>query len=263
MFASDADSRANKLFRYLVERGYIEKNHEMAIDYSEDEVRLKLERMARDFGTDIFDSGNHIHLVALPEESMFATSFSHAMEHSGTSIDKIAWYLIGVIQNIFCWEIDNEYIHRLSVEREGVTYHQLEEMTTKVLEGWKDINDQTNGAFSLDFKLAVEKMGKRWNEMSSKRPKTGRYSIHTRLGLIHKAMSIFKEGKLVHISTSHKVATIVYPTDILYERLEYIFQNLDRYLMIKDLLNDQLEEYVLERTERQALLLDEEEEGTA
>ena len=262
MMESEFQKKAYNLYRKLLEKGYINRNHEIAIEYSrEEKVRVCIHRLARSFGTEVFESGEHIHLITLPEDSLFATSYSHAMEYQRGSLDIIDWYIISFVQLIFCWDIDNDYSHRLSIEREGVTYPQLEEMATKLFSDWKKINEKRDGEFSVEFKIAVNRINAKWQNMSVKKPRT-RYSLNSRLGLINKAMTLLKEGGLVHISDSHKTATVVYPNTILYERLEYVFHNLDRYQVLKDLIDDQLEELSIKLRELEDSLLDES-EGTA
>lgn len=261
---SEFQTKAFNLYRKLLEKGYLSRNHELTLDYCQEEkVRLIIHRLAKSFGTEVFESGDNLHLISLPEGSVFATSYSHAMEKSGT-LDLVDWYIISLIQAIFCWEIDNDFSHRLTVEREGITYPQLEEMATKLFSDWKAIDDEKEGEFSEEFQIAVSRINNKWQNMSVKKPRV-RYSLNSRIGLIHKAITLLKEGGLVHISESHKAATIVYPTAILYERLEYIFHNLDRYQLIKELINDQLEEMSLTRKEAKEMILNEtkESEGTA
>lgn len=243
MTEKEIQEKAFLLYTKLLEKGHLNRNHEMVVPYNQEErVRLCIFRLAAAQGTEVFESGEHLHLITLPEGSIFATSYSQAVSQSRQSLDVIDWYIISFIQLVFCWEIDNDYSHKMSIEREGVTYPQLEEMVSKLFSDWKAINEDTEEQFSDQFKLAVDKVYHKWDTLQYQKPRI-RYSLNSRLGLIHKAMSIFKEGKLVHISDAHKTASIVYPNDILYERLEYIFSNLDRYQILKSLINDSLEMY--------------------
>jgi Family of unknown function (DUF6063) len=233
------------LYAKLLDKGYLGKTHELALPYlQEEKVRLCIHRLAKSQGTEVFESGEHIHLITLPEGSIFATSYSQSISY-GKQLEVIDWYIIAFIQMVFCWEIDNDFSHKMSIEREGVTYPQLEEMVTNLFSDWKRIDDENNGTFSEDFKISVQRIYEKWDKLQYQKPKT-RFSLSSRTGLIHKAMSIFKEGKLVHISDLHKRANIVYPTDILYERLEYIFRDLDRFQVLKGLIDDSLERFKYE-----------------
>ncbi|WP_394139071.1 DUF6063 family protein [Cytobacillus oceanisediminis] len=262
MTEKDIQEQAFALYAKLLDKGALGKNHEMAIQYIQNEkVKLCVHRLAKSQGTEVFESGQHIHLITLPEGSIFATSYSQAVSQ-GKQLEVIDWYIVSFIQMVFCWEIDNDFSHKMSIEREGVTYPQLEEMVSKLFSDWKKINEDNEGGFAEEFKIAVQRITDKWEKLQYQKPRA-RYSLNSRAGLIHKAMLIFKEGKLVHISETHKTANIVYPTDILYERLEYIFHNLDRYQLLKTLINDSLEDYKIAiRNQAMELELDEG-EGTA
>lgn len=242
MLTKETQNKAFILYAKLLDKGYLYKHHELAVPYlEEEEVKMCVYRLAQSQGTEVFESGNHIHLVTLPEGSLFATSYTQAIS-SGKQIEVLDWYIIAWIQMVFCWEIDSDFSHKMSIEREGVTYSQLEEMVTKLFSDWKRIDDESEGTFSENFKIAVQKIYTKWNQLQFQKPKK-RFSLNSREGLIHKAMLLFKDGKLVHISELHKKANIIYPTDVLYERLEYIFQDLDRHQVLMGLIDDSLEEY--------------------
>jgi hypothetical protein len=242
MTEKEIQEKSFALYAKLLDKGFISKTNETAIPFlQEDGVKLCIQRLAKSQGTEVFEWGTHIHLITMPEGSLFATSYSQALG-TNKQLEVVDWHIIGSIQMVFCWEIDNDFSHKLSIEREGVTYPQLEEMTTKLFSDWRKIDEKNEGSFSEEFKIAVFRMNEKWEKLQYQKPKT-RYSLNSRAGLIHKAMQIFREGKLVHISDSHKRANIIYPTDILYERLEYVFHNLDRYQLLKSLINDSLENY--------------------
>lgn len=246
MTESEVQMKAFVIYTKLLDKGYLSLNHEIMADYnSEEKVRLCIHRLAKAQGTDVFEKGDHLHLITLPEGSVFATSYSHALQNYKEKIDIIDWYIIAFIQAVFCWEIDNDYSHKMNLEREGVSYLQLEEMVTKLFSDWYRINQENKDRFTEEFKIAIRRINDRWENMSIKKPKT-KYSLSSRLGLINKAMLLFKEGNLVYISENHKTACIVYPNTILFERLEHVFHDLDRYQTIKSLINDSLEDYSLE-----------------
>lgn len=263
MTEKETQEKSFALYSKLLDKGYLSIMNELAIPYiQEDSVKLCIQRLAKSQGTEVFEWGEHIHLITLPEGSLYATSYSQALS-SSKQLSVVDWQIIGSIQLIFCWEIDNDFSHKLSIEREDVTYPQLEEMTNKLFADWKKIDEENDGAFSEDFKIAVHRMNEKWDALHYQKPKT-RYSLNSRKGLIHKAMQIFREGKLVHISDSHKRANIIYPTDILYERLAYVFHNLDRYQLLKGLINDSLENYKYGSSKLEEIKNEENErEGTA
>ncbi|MFK3957890.1 DUF6063 family protein [Guptibacillus hwajinpoensis] len=241
---TDSQTKAFDLHTKLLVRGALSKSHELVIEYHKDEkMRSCLRRLCKSEGTEVFEKGEHIHLITLPDGSIYATSYTQAREGSST-LKVVDFYIMAFIQATFCWEIDNDYSHRMSIEREGVTYPQLEEMVNKLFNDWKTINDESGGEFSEEFKIAVERIYEKWKHMSYRASR--KYSPNTREGLIHKSMLYFRDGNLVHISDNHRIANIVFPTTILYERLDYIFHNIDRYQMLKSLINDSLEDFALE-----------------
>ena len=242
MTEKEVQEKSFILYTKLLDKGAIERNNEAAIPYlQEEKVRLCIHRLASAQGTEVFESGEHLHLITLPEGSIFATSYSQG-KASRSNLEVVDWYIISFIQMVFCWEVDNDFSYKLSIEREGVTYPQLEEKTSKLFSDWRQIDEEEEGAFSEEFKIAVHRINEKWDKLQYKNPKF-KHSLNSRAGLVHKAMLLFKEGKLVHISDAHKRANIVYPTDILYERLDYIFSNMERYQVLKNLVAGSLKDY--------------------
>jgi hypothetical protein len=69
-----------ELYANLLDKGHLGKTHELVLPYlQEEKVRLCIHRLAKSQGTEVFESGEHIHLITFPERSIFATSYSQSI----------------------------------------------------------------------------------------------------------------------------------------------------------------------------------------
>jgi hypothetical protein len=64
------------------------------------------------------------------------------------------------------------------------------------------------------------------------------------MGYIMTAMSLLEKEGLVYISKQHKTSYIVFPKQQLYERMQSILPELDRYQVLKALIQESKNETV-------------------
>ncbi|SCW83121.1 hypothetical protein SAMN04487970_10607 [Paenibacillus tianmuensis] len=231
------------LYGELLKHGFLPMNNKWVQPYKEEEeVRIALKRLARLWRTTIIDTSDHIHLVAEPEGCIFATSLSemkNSRRYAKSFDDRIDFYIICTIINTLFSEIESSYNGKLSVETEGIGYYQLESMVTEILNDWKQIDDGTKEEFSKEFGIAVKKMHAKWNNMQYFRPnKKITANQRTRLGYVQSAMSLLESEGLIYISKTHKTSYIVFPKPQLYERMEKILPELERYQVIQVLIRE-------------------------
>ena len=208
--------------------------------YMEDpDVREVVRAIAQGAGLMVFDTRENLHIVSQAYDSVFATSYTH-MKSKYRLDRKKHFYLANIIICIYLAEIDKESHIRVRWEEEGVSYYKLEELVTKVLESWKARLDEENN-FAEDWSIAIEEIYEIWNDDFSmyKESKSGQIDVqrnkNTRLGFIYEAMRPLADQKLI-INNVRELRII--PKVELYERLDFLYHDQNRYWEIMDLIQE-------------------------
>jgi hypothetical protein len=237
-------SAASDLYFALLHKKYLPNTDAVVYPYIEsEEVRSNINRMAKSSGVIISKKEKFIHMLVHPTNSIYANSITELRKSVRGMDSKLDLYLMGVIWMVLYSEADTELSTRIQWENKGITYHQLEELTTNVLGKWKDINERTDGSFSEDWSLAVDQMEDKWDKMHLYKKTNGKISMPktTRFGLIECAMRELVKDRLVFIRTFPNTS-IVTPTEAFYERLKARFGQLGRYKERYDVMKMLIEE---------------------
>jgi hypothetical protein len=230
---------AAKIFFQLLNRKMVLTNDPILSPYfEEDGVRDALKVLAEESRTRIIQTADRIHLVARPEGSIFATSFTQFKKRYGEVETKKHFYLMNLIVFVFLAEIDIPSTSNLRWEHAGVSYFLLEKNMTQLLAEWRKENKETEGKFSEAYGLAVNDMADLWGSMAvdaDTETADERISLtrKTHIGLIHTAMRLLREEGLVYIVEDEKR---VIPKIELYERLEEGYHQQARYEEMRDLV---------------------------
>ena len=121
----------------------------------------------------------------------------------------------------------------------GISYYKLEEIITNTLDSWKK-RSESEDTFSKDFAIAIDEIHRLWNvEMShSKENKDGSgfsLSSNTRLGFINDAMKpLENENLIINLRSENRLV----PKEELYERLDNLYREGDRYNEIMDIIKN-------------------------
>lgn len=234
---------AAKIFFYLVNKKIVSTNDPILTPYfEEDGVRDALKILTEESRTRIIQTKDRIHLVARPEGSIFATSFTQFKKRYTDVENKKYFHLMNTIIVVFLAEIDISSTTNLRWDHAGVSYYLLEKNMTQLLDQWKKEHDDTEGKFSEAFGLAVQDMYELWRTMPvDTDSETNEERIvntrRTRIGLIHRAMRLLQDEGLVYIVEDEKR---VYPKIELYERLEEGYHQQARYKEMRELILDTL-----------------------
>lgn len=230
---------AAKIFFHLINRKIVQTNDPVLSSYFEDDgVRDALKILTEESRTRLIQTADRIHLVARPEGSIFATSFTQFRKKYSDVENKKYFYLINLLIFIFLTEIDIPSTSNLRWEHAGVSYYLIEKNMTKVLEEWYSKNEGSEGKFSEAYGLAVTDMYELWkamavdtdNDMNDERITSTR---KTHIGLIHMAMRLLRDENLVYIIEDEKR---VIPKMELYERLEEGYHQQARYEEMRELV---------------------------
>ncbi|WP_225434240.1 DUF6063 family protein [Peribacillus tepidiphilus] len=244
MTQREVQSKAAKLYFTLLQKRYLRSDDELVLPYIESQdVRECIKVLADMSGVRIVKKEKYIHMLVKPNGGVYSTNLSDLRKNVNSYESKVDLYLMGVIWMVIFSEADSELATRVSWENEGISYHKLEELTTKVLHKWKEIDKEQDGRFSREWSLAVNEMYQKWNVLHLSKQKNGRiiYTKGSKFGLIDAAMRELEKEKMVFLRKLSNT-TIVTPTDVFYERLQIRFGQLssyqNRYEMIKNLIDD-------------------------
>lgn len=239
--------QAAALFFTLLKRKVVPLDDPLVQAYFREEgIRDALRIMADEAGTEILQTPERLHLVARPQGSVFATSFTHMKSRYSELETKKFFYLQNIIMLVFLAEIDVENGSRLRWENQGISYYQLELLVDQVLKRWREKEEESEGEFSRNWGLAVKEIADLWDSLSTQ-DETGEnpasLTRRTRLGNIALAMRVLREENLVYIAEDILRVT---PRPELYERLEGIYHRQDRYNELRDMIRrSQSEEGVI------------------
>ncbi|QGQ94162.1 hypothetical protein EHS13_04190 [Paenibacillus psychroresistens] len=227
--------QASTIFFQLLRRKMIpNQDHLLTAFFEQDEVREALKVMADEAGVMIVQAPSHVHLVARAEGSVFATSFTQMRKRYTDIESKKYFYLMNVILLVFLAEVDVEAARRMRAETNGVSYYQLEKQVHAVLMRWKQEQLVSATAFSANWGIAIEEIAELWETMAvdDDSDKEGRLigTRKTHIGLIHMAIRTIRDENLVYISEDEKR---IIPRNELYERMEAIYHQQDRYQAMK------------------------------
>jgi hypothetical protein len=230
---------AAKIFFHLLNRKMIVTNDPILTPYfEEDGVRDALKVLAEESRTRLIQTADRIHLIARPEGSIFATSFTQFKKKYSDVENKKYFYMINLIIFVFLAEIDIPSTSNLRWEHAGVSYYLIEKNMTQLLLEWQKENKETEGKFSESYGLAVKEMAELWGSMSvdsDQEMADERISStkKTHIGLIHMGMRLLRDEGLVYIIEDEKR---VLPKVELYERLEEGYHQQARYEEMRDLV---------------------------
>ncbi|RMC93032.1 hypothetical protein D9O40_18310 [Clostridium autoethanogenum] len=244
MTQNEIQKTAGDLFFTLLDKGYLPCDNLLVISYIDsDEIRSYVKTLANSAGVKIVKKEKYIHMLVNPYGSIFASSLTDLKKRVKNYESKIDLYLMGIICLILFSEADTDMSTKINWENEGITYQQLEELTTKILNYWKTIDDKNDGKFSVKWSLTIKNLYNKWKLLHYNKVTNGkiRYSKNTKFGIIDDAMKILEKDKMVFTRRLHQTS-IVTPTVVFYERLQARFGNLgkyqDRYELLKSLINE-------------------------
>jgi hypothetical protein len=235
-----------EVFFYLLENKIVPLADARAYLYMEDpEIREVVRNMAQGAGLRVFTTRENIHIVSQAYDSIFATSYTH-MKGKYSLHRKRHFYLANIIICVYLSEIDKESDIRVRWEEEGVTYYKLEELVTNILDSWKKRQEDEN-TFAEEWAIAIDEIYDIWsNDFSMyKESKNGEIDVqrnkNTRLGFIYEAMRPLADQGLI-INNVNELKII--PKVELYERLNFLYHQQERYEEIMSLIQKTKEEAI-------------------
>ncbi|MEH6943147.1 DUF6063 family protein [Bacillus sp. JJ722] len=228
--------KASAVYFALLKNKVIDENSEHFQIYYEPDVRQTVLMLADESGTYIIESPKRIHLVVQPTGSVFATNFTHMKEKHRQVESKKHFHLISVIIMAFLAIIDRNQAAKIRTKREGVTFYALERQVNELVVNWVNILKE-QPSFGTEQMLDMDEIVTTWMHMEVEVDETGfrKGNRRTRIGLITNAMRLLEVEGLIVILDREDIPKALPKTE-LFERIEYLYHDYDRYELLKELM---------------------------
>lgn len=235
--------KASAVYFTLLREKVIDENSEHFQTYFDPEVRQTVLLLADESGTYIIESPKRIQLVVQPTGSVFATNFTHMKEKHKQIETKKHFHLISVVIMAFLASIDRNQAAKIRTKREGISYYALERQVNDVIMNWDAIL-KAKPAFGEEEKIDMKDVVTTWKYMEVDTDDYGakKANRRTRIGLIASAMRLLETEELIAILDRDDIPKAI-PKQELFERIEYLYHDYDRYEMLKELMKNEEDEH--------------------
>ena len=228
--------KASAVYFSLLKEKVIDENSEHFQIYYEPEVRQTVLLLADESGTYIIETPKRIHLVVQPTGSVFATNFTHLKEKHRQVETKKHFNLMSVIIMTFLATIDRNQAARIRTKREGITFFALERQVNELMTTWTSLLKE-QPSFGVETMLDMKEIVTMWMHMEVDHDEFGlkKANKRTRIGLITNSMRLLETEGLIVILDRDDIPKALPKTE-LFERIEYLYHDYDRYELLKELM---------------------------
>jgi hypothetical protein len=235
--------RASAVYFTLLKDKVIDENSEHFQTYFDPDVRQTVLLLADESGTYIIESPKRIHLVVQPTGSVFATNFTHMKDKHRQIETKKHFHLVSVVIMSFLATIDRNQAAKIRTKREGISYYALERQVNDLISSWDNIL-KTRPAFGEDERIDMMEVVTTWKYMEVDTEEYGvkKGNRRTRIGLIAGAMRLLETEGLIVILDRDDIPKAI-PKQELFERIEYLYHDYDRYELFKKLITSEVDEH--------------------
>lgn len=238
---AEITKKASAIFFSLLKEKVIDENSEHFHVFFEPEVRQMVLLLADESGTYIIESPKRIHLVVQPTGSVFATNFTHMKEKHRQVETKKHFHLMSVVMMCFLASIDRSQAAKVRTKREGISYYALERQVNELITNWEGILKVTPN-FGEAERIDMKEIVTTWKYMEVDTDDYGlkKGNRRTRIGVIASSMRLLETEGLVVIFDRDDIPKAI-PKNELFERIEYLYHDYDRYDMFKKLMTTEEE----------------------
>ena len=235
--------KASAVYFTLLKEKVMDETSEHFQDYFEPEVRQTVLLMADESGTYIIEAPKRIHLVVQPTGSVFATNFTHMRDKHNQVETKKHFHLMSVVLMSFLASMDQNQAAKVRTKRDGISYYSLERQVNDLLMNWDSIL-KNNPSFGDEERIDMKEVVTTWKYMEVDREETGtkKANKRTRIGLIASSMRLLETEGLVVILDRDDIPKVI-PKQELFERIEYLYHDYDRYEFMKKLVTVKEDEH--------------------
>ncbi|MCM3709109.1 DUF6063 family protein [Sporosarcina luteola] len=234
--AGEKIKMATDIYAYLMRHKMVSRKESILRFYYDDmHVYDIVHQIANSFGTIILEGRDKLQLIADGTESVFATSFTHLKEKYSDIENKKEFYLLCHILMIYLSEIDGELSLRSRYELQGLSLYRLEELVTNVFSFWKEqleIDQDFEKRWAVNIREEIELwLSKDLKDEGNKLTA----SMRNKFSIMKKALSLLESESLLTVIVEGEEPT-VYAYQELFERIEGLFHNYERYTMLRNAL---------------------------
>lgn len=235
--------KASAVYFSLLKEKVLDETSEHFEAYFEPEVRQTVLLMADESGTYIIEAPKRIHLVVQPTGSVFATNFTHMRDKHNQVETKKHFHLMSVVLMSFLASMDQNQAAKVRMKREGISYYSLERQVNDLIMNWDSIL-KNNPNFGDEEQIDMKEVVTTWKYMEVDREDSGlkKANKRTRIGLIASSMRLLETEGLVVILDRDDIPKVI-PKQELFERIEYLYHDYDRYEFMKKLVTVEEEEH--------------------
>jgi len=231
--------KASAVYFTLLKEKVIDENSEHFQAYFNPEVRQTVLLLADESGTYIIESPKRIQLVVQPTGSVFATNFTHLKEKHRQVESKKHFHLMSIVIMSFLAAIDRNQAAKIRTKREGISYYALERQVNDLIMNWDSIL-KAKPSFGEEERIDMKEVVTTWKYMEVD---TEDYAVkkgnrRTRIGLIAGAMRLLETEGLIVILDRDDIPKVI-PKQELFERIEYLYHDYDRYELFKKLITSE------------------------
>ncbi|KAF0817578.1 MULTISPECIES: DUF6063 family protein [unclassified Cytobacillus] len=241
--SAESIKTASAVYFTLLKDKVIDESSEHFQAYFDPDVRQTVLLMADESGTFIIESPKRIQLVVQPTGSVFATNFTHMKDRHKQVETKKHFHLMSVVIMAFLAAIDRNQAAKIRTKREGISFYTLERQVNDVIVNWDSLL-KVKPDFGEDEKIDMKDVVTTWKYMEVDTDDYGvkKANRRTRIGLITSAMRLLETEGLIVILDREDIPKAI-PKQELFERIEYLYHDYDRYEMFKELMKTEEDQH--------------------
>ncbi|MBU8729118.1 DUF6063 family protein [Cytobacillus firmus] len=241
--SADSIKKASAIYFTLLKDKVIDENSEHFQAYFDPDVRQTVLLLADESGTFIIESPKRIQLVVQPTGSVFATNFTHMKDRHKQVETKKHFHLMSVVIMAFLASIDRSQAAKIRTKREGISFYTLERQVNDVIMNWESIL-KVKQDFGEEEKIDMKDVVTTWKYMEVDTDDYGskKANRRTRIGLIASSMRLLETEGLIVILDREDIPKAI-PKQELFERIEYLYHDYDRYEMFKELMTTEEDQH--------------------
>lgn len=235
--------KASAVYFSLLKEKVIDENSEHFQTYFEPEVRQTVLLLADESGTYIIEAPKRIQLVVQPTGSVFATNFTHMKDKHRQIETKKHFHLMSIVMMSFLAAIDQNQAAKIRTKREGINFYALERQVNDLIMNWESIL-KAKPTFGEEERIDMKEVVTAWKYMEVDTEEFGmkKGNRRTRIGLIASAMRLLETEGLIVILDRDDIPKVI-PKQELFERIDYLYHDYDRYEMFKKLVTTEEDEH--------------------
>ncbi|URM31575.1 DUF6063 family protein [Cytobacillus firmus] len=243
MMSAESIKTASAVYFTLLKDKVIDENSEHFQAYFDPDVRQTVLLLADESGTFIIESPKRIQLVVQPTGSVFATNFTHMKDRHKQVETKKHFHLMSVVIMAFLSGIDRNQAAKIRTKREGISFYTLERQVNDVIMNWDSLL-KAKPDFGEEEKIDMRDVVTTWKYMEVDTDDYGarKANRRTRIGLIASAMRLLETEGLIVILDREDIPKAI-PKQELFERIEYLYHDYDRYEMFKELMKTEEDQH--------------------